>query len=48
MTPEQQLEIARDRQELDCERCGYWPCVCGEPEFETWVTQEQLKSEEVD
>lgn len=29
-------EIEEDRAEIACERCAYWPCVCGEPEFETW------------
>ena len=23
-----------DREEISCERCNEWPCVCGEPEAE--------------
>jgi len=26
--------IAVDRQELECERCEVWPCVCGDTNFE--------------
>jgi hypothetical protein len=48
MTREQQLELERDLAEIECERCGYWPCVCGDPEFETALSQDLSKAEEVD
>jgi hypothetical protein len=41
-------QITRDRAEIECERCGYWPCVCGDPEFESFVSAELDKSQEVD
>jgi hypothetical protein len=41
-------EITRDRKEIECERCGYWPCVCGDPEFEAWSSAELDRAAEVD
>ena len=35
-----------DRKEIECERCGYWPCVCGDPDFESAITAELRKAEE--
>ena len=34
-----------DRKEIECIRCREWPCVCGEPEFESWVSQELRRAE---
>lgn len=39
-------EQDQDRQELDCECCGEWPCICGDPEFESWIIRELNKAEE--
>jgi len=41
-------ELTRDRAEIDCERCGYWPCVCGDVDFESWNSAELRKAEERD
>ena len=38
--------LTNDRKEIACNRCGYWPCVCGEPEFEAWVSEELKKAED--
>lgn len=35
-----------DRKEISCARCEEWPCVCGTPEFESWVSAELRKAEE--
>lgn len=35
-----------DRKEISCARCEQWPCVCGEPDFEAWVSAELRKAEE--
>jgi hypothetical protein len=37
-----------DRREIECERCNEWPCVCGTPEFESFVSAELRKAEEID
>jgi hypothetical protein len=39
-------EVTRDRVEIDCERCGYWPCVCDDPEFESFNCEELRKAGE--
>jgi hypothetical protein len=35
-----------DRKELDCERCGEWPCICGDRDFEAANIAELNKAEE--
>ena len=37
-----------DREEIACERCGYWPCVCGDPDFEIELSNELNRAAEVD
>jgi hypothetical protein len=32
----------------ECDRCGYSDCVCGTPEFESWVSQVLGAAEKVD
>jgi hypothetical protein len=41
-------EVTRDRAEIDCERCGYWPCVCETPEFEVFNSQQLDKSSDME
>ena len=36
------------RHSAVCERCGYDDCVCGTPEFETFVSQALDAAAEVD
>jgi hypothetical protein len=37
-----------DRGEVVCIRCEEWPCICGDPEFEAFVSEELRKAEEHD
>lgn len=48
LTIEQFEAYEEDRAEIACERCAYWPCVCGDPEFETELSQELNRAQEVD
>jgi hypothetical protein len=31
---EEMKQMEFDFEEIACERCGYWPCICSDPEFE--------------
>ena len=44
----EEFEQEEDRAEIACERCAYWPCICGDPEFEQWNTEELNRAQEVD
>ena len=41
-------ELTRDRAEIDCERCGYWPCVCGDTNFEADNNMALRQAEEIE
>jgi hypothetical protein len=36
------------KPDLTCERCGYEECVCGDPDFEVFVSQALDAAAEVD
>jgi hypothetical protein len=40
--------LARSVKVECCERCGYQDCVCGDPEFEAFVSQELDAAEQVE
>lgn len=27
-------DMLTDREEIACDRCDEWPCLCGDPDFE--------------
>jgi hypothetical protein len=48
MEEQMKFDFEEDRAEIACERCGYWPCICGDPEFEQCLSIALNQAMEVD